>query len=120
MIDIEFANHFAEEWVNSWNSHDIERILNHYSVDFVIESPLALKRFPESNGIIMGKNKVREYWKIGLDSNKNLEFELIDVFCGVGYITIYYKNKSTKKRVVEMLHFNQEKLVDRAIVNYSE
>ncbi|MEQ1553252.1 MAG: hypothetical protein ABL929_03680 [Ferruginibacter sp.] len=57
---------------------------------------------------------------MGLDSNKNLEFELIDVFCGVGYITIYYKNKSTNKRIIEMLHFNQEKLVDRAVVNYSE
>ncbi|MEW5745619.1 MAG: nuclear transport factor 2 family protein [Nitrospirota bacterium] len=22
---------FAQEWINAWNSHDLDRILNHYS-----------------------------------------------------------------------------------------
>jgi hypothetical protein len=119
-IQFEFANKFAKEWVLDWNSHDLEKILTHYSEDFIIESPLAEKRIPESKGKVVGKTNVREYWKMGLGTNSNLEFEIINVFCGVGYITIYYINKSTSKRVIEILHFNQEKLVDRAIVNYSE
>jgi len=119
-LQFEFAKEFAKDWVLAWNSHDLEKILSHYSDDFIIESPLAEKRIPESKGKVVGKNNVRIYWKMGLDTNKNLEFEIIDLFCGVGYVTIYYDNKSTGKRVIEMLHFNQEKLVDRAIVNYSE
>jgi hypothetical protein len=119
-IQFEFAKKFAEEWVTDWNSHELEKILTHYSEDFIIESPLAEKRIPGSNGKVTGKANIKAYWKMGLGANSKLEFEIIDIFCGVGYITIYYKNKSTNKRVIEMLHFNQEKLVDRAIVNYSE
>src|SRR5208283_933692 len=111
-IQFEFAKKFAEEWVTDWNSHDLEKILTHYSEDFIIESPLAEKRIPASKGKVAGKDNVKAYWKMGLGANSNLEFEIIDVFCGVGYITIYYMNRSTNKRVIEMLHVNQEKLVD--------
>ena len=119
-INYDFAKKFAQQWVLDWNSHDLEKILSHYSNDFIIESPLAEKRIPASKGKIVGKENVREYWKMGLAANTNLEFEIIETFCGVGYITIYYTNKSTNKRVIEMLHFNEHKLVDRAVVNYSE
>ncbi len=108
-IQFEFAKRFAEEWVTDWNSHDLEKILTHYSEDFIIESPLAEKRISESKGKIAGKPNVKLYWKMGLGATSNLEFEIIDVFSGVGYITIYYKNKSTGKSVIEMLHFNQKK-----------
>jgi SnoaL-like domain len=119
-IQFEFAERFARKWVTDWNSHNLENILSHYSEDFIIESPLAEKRIPESKGKVIGKANVRAYWRMGLDVNKNLEFEIIDILCGVSYITIYYKNISTNKRVAEMLHFNEEGLVDRAVVNYSE
>jgi ketosteroid isomerase-like protein len=119
-IPFEFAKKFANEWIRGWNSHNLETILKHYSEDFTIESPMAEKLMPESKGKIKGKNNIREYWKMGLERNKDLEFEMIDIFSGTGYITIYYLSKSIGKRVLEILHFNQQKFVDRVIVNYSE
>ena len=40
MIEQHFAYKFTEDWIASWNSHDIESILEHYTEDFTIESPL--------------------------------------------------------------------------------
>ena len=34
---------FAKEWIESWNSHDIDKILNHYSDDFEITTPMIKK-----------------------------------------------------------------------------
>jgi len=119
-ITIEFAKQFSDTWAQAWNAHDLDKILSHYTEDFVMESPLAAMRLPETNGCVIGKENVRRYWSQGLKLNPRLEFEILDVLCGVGYVTIYYRNKSTSKRVVEVLHFNDAGLVDRAMSNYSE
>lgn len=31
---------FVNNWLESWNSHNIEKILSHYTEDFSITSPL--------------------------------------------------------------------------------
>lgn len=115
----EEAQQFANEWMQAWNSHNIEAILSHYTEDFEIESPLAKKRFPESGGILKGKQAVRKYWNMGLERNPNLEFEIIDVLFGVRSLSIYYLSKSSNKRVIETMTFNDYGKVNRAIVVYS-
>ncbi len=44
MIDQQWAQAFAEDWIASWNSHDMERILAHYTDDFEMSSPLSWTR----------------------------------------------------------------------------
>ena len=44
MFDREAANLFAADWIDAWNSHDLERILGHYSDDFEMCSPLIVER----------------------------------------------------------------------------
>lgn len=43
MIDKEFAEHFARDWIDSWNSHDLDRILAHYSDQFEMSSPVIIQ-----------------------------------------------------------------------------
>jgi hypothetical protein len=120
MFTKEFANQFAIDWVEAWNSHDIEKILSHYSDDFTIETPMAAKLFPASNGLVIGKTEVRKYWLVGLERIPNLEFVIIDVLIGVSSISVYYLNTGNHKKSVEMMFFNEEMKVNKAIVNYSE
>jgi hypothetical protein len=120
MFTKEFANQFATEWVDAWNSHDIDKILSHYSDDFTIETPMAAILFPESNGLVIGKQEVRNYWLIGLERIPNLEFVIIDVLIGIGSISIYYLNTGTHKKSVETMFFNDNLKVNKAIVSYSE
>ena len=120
MITKAFAEEFARDWINDWNAHDLEKILTHYADDFVIETPMAFVLLPESKGIVSGKYKVREYWQIGLNKNKKPEFKMIDLLIGVNSLTIYYINNATGKKAVEVMSFNNQKKVNKALVNYSE
>jgi hypothetical protein len=38
-MDSAFAQHFATEWMAAWNSHDLDRVLSHYSNYFEMSSP---------------------------------------------------------------------------------
>jgi len=40
MISVPEAQEFAREWIEAWNSHNIDRILDHYSEDFEMTTPM--------------------------------------------------------------------------------
>ncbi len=111
---------FARDWVGAWNAHDLEKILTHYSEDFTIETPMAAKLYPQSHGTVLGKSEVRKYWAIGLEKNPTLKFEILDVLVGVNSIGLYLINTSSNKKSVELMSFNNEMKVHKAIVIYSE
>lgn len=50
-MDKGFAWEFARDWVDSWNCHDLGRILAHYTEDFEMNSPVIAARM----GIASGK-----------------------------------------------------------------
>jgi ketosteroid isomerase-like protein len=116
----EFAIAFSGNWLAAWNSHNIDEILKHYSEDFSIETPMALKLFPESNGLINGKHNIRKYWTVALERIPNLKFEILDVLMGVSGLTIYYINLATNKKSVEIMNFNTEGKVNKVMVHYAE
>ena len=55
VLSSDFARQFAAEWIAAWNSHDLERILSHYTDDFEMLSPLIIERVGESSGSLRGK-----------------------------------------------------------------
>ncbi|MEJ0007063.1 MAG: nuclear transport factor 2 family protein [Steroidobacteraceae bacterium] len=79
MISRTWAEQFALEWIEAWNSHDLERILSHYRDDFEMSSPLIVERMGVASGTLKGKDAIRPYWRIGLASTPPLKFELVDV-----------------------------------------
>jgi ketosteroid isomerase-like protein len=119
MITTEFIQQFAQEWIASWNAHDLDRILSHYTDDFTIETPMAAILMPGNSGIVKGKDAVRAYWTIGLERIPDLEFELKDVLAGINAVTIYYVNKATGRRSAEIMFFNEAGKVERAFVHYA-
>jgi ketosteroid isomerase-like protein len=40
-MDTESARRFARQWLDAWNSHDLEAILSHFRDDAVFSSPMA-------------------------------------------------------------------------------
>lgn len=114
-----FAKDFAAKWTASWNSHDLDTIMSHYSEDFSIETPKAAMLVPESGGRINGKENVRAYWKIGLERQPGLHFEILDVLTGIDSMTIYYMNTGNGRKSAESLFFNKDGKVVRAFVMYS-
>jgi ketosteroid isomerase-like protein len=117
MLDKTFAEHFATDWIESWNSHDLDRILSHYSDDFEMSSPIIIKIAEVPSGTLKGKEKVRQYWAKALKMIPDLQFELITVLIGVNSLTIYYKG--TRGFSAEVFHFNTEGRVFKAFAHYS-
>jgi hypothetical protein len=119
MIDLAWAHEFAREWIESWNSHDLDRILSHYTDNFEMSSPLIIERMQEPTGKLKGKDQIRLYWQKGLAAVPPLKFELLSVFAGVDSVVIYYRSIQ-RKMVCETLFFNMQRQVVRGVAHYGD
>lgn len=116
MIDKDFATHFAQDWVESWNSHDLDRILSHYSEQFEMSSPVIIQVTGEPSGTLKGKKAVGAYWAKALALIPDLHFELITTLIGVNSITLYYKG--ARGLAAEVFHFGPGGKVVKAYAHY--
>ena len=80
---------FAHEWIEVWNSHDLEKILAHYSEDIEITTPMIKLAGGIDSGTLKGKKMVASYWKKALEKVPDLHFELIDITEGVDSVALY-------------------------------
>lgn len=112
------AKKFAEEWVASWNSHDMEDILSHYSEDIEVTTPMIKMATGGETSTLKGKEAVAAYWKKAMERLPDLHFELLDVTEGVGSVALYYKSVMNK-RSVEVMFFNEEGKVNRMFAHYT-
>lgn len=119
MLERSWALSFAQDWLSAWNSHDLEKILEHYADDFEMTSPLIIERMGVLSGTLKGKDAIGAYWRIGLSSQPPLHFELLDVFLGVEGITLYYKSIG-RRFVTEVLTFDANRKVVRGAAYYGE
>jgi hypothetical protein len=117
MIDSNFAREFAEEWIGSWNSHDMDRIMSHYTEDFEMSSPFIISLMNEPSGTLKGKQEVRRYWERGLAANPNLKFDLLNVLTGANSVTLIYKRNSVQL-AAEVLTFNERREVIKGMAHY--
>jgi hypothetical protein len=92
MITVEQANQFAHEWIEAWNSHDLERIVAHWAEDCVFTSPFVARFMNDPAGRVRGKEALRSYWSRALAGFPNLRFELQTVFVGHDSMVIAYRN----------------------------
>jgi len=117
IMDNTFAEHFAADWISSWNAHDLDRILSHYEDDFEMTSPVIVQIAGEPSGMLIGKSAVGAYWKKALALIPDLQFELLSVLVGVDSIIIHYKG-ARGHLASEVFHFSQSQKVARAFAHY--
>ena len=116
MLDKAFAARFAAEWIEAWNSHDLARILSHYTDDFEMSSPVIVQIAGEPSGTLKGKAAVGAYWREALARIPDLRFELVRTLVGTDSITLYYKGP--RGMSAEVFHFGPEGKVVRAFAHY--
>ena len=115
-MNAQAANEFANHWIESWNSHDLERILSHYTDDFEMSSPVIISSMNEPSGKLKGKESIRAYWSKALATYPNLRFEKLHVLVGVGSVTIIYNG--VRGLSAEVFHFNEQAKVRAAYAHY--
>jgi ketosteroid isomerase-like protein len=113
------AQKFAKQWIESWNSHDLDDIMKHYSDDIEITTPMIKLAVGIESGSLQGKEQVRTYWEKALTKIPDLHFELIDVTSGADSVALYYKS-IMDKRAIEVMFFDQNGLVNKMIAHYTD
>lgn len=114
----DFAQHFAQDWIDSWNCHDLSRVLAHYTDDFEMSSPYIVQLADEPSGTLKGKAAVGAYWEKALGLNPQLHFELVTTLVGANSITLNYRG--TRGMAAEVFFFNAAGLVYRAAAHYAQ
>jgi hypothetical protein len=117
MITHEFADHFAQGWIESWNSHNLERILSHFTNDFEMSSPYITQIAKEPSGTLKGKAAVAAYWVQALERMPTLRFELHSTLVGVESLAIYYRG--TRGMAAEIFFFDPHGKVTKSCVHYA-
>jgi len=116
-MDTEAALEFARKWVDAWNAHDVDRVLEHFTEDAEFYSPFIVTIAKEPTGRLVGKPAISAYWSAALARIPDLQFELVDVLVGVDSVTIYYRGH--RGLVAETLFFDGTGLVKMATACYS-
>ena len=57
----------AHAWFEAFNSHNLEKLLSLYDNEAEHFSPKLKIRHPETNGLVMGKNALRNWWQEAFD-----------------------------------------------------
>ncbi|WP_394776111.1 nuclear transport factor 2 family protein [Flavobacterium sp.] len=113
------AQTFAKEWINSWNSHNLEDILSHYSDDIEITTPMIKLALGIDTGTLKGKALVADYWRKALEKIPDLYFELYEVTSGVNSVALYYKSV-LNKNAIEVMFFNENGKVNKMFAHYTD
>ena len=116
MIGLDDARRLASDWCDAWNRRDLDGIMRHYADDVRLCSPKVVERCGIADGWIEGKDRLREYFAIGLQA-PGLRFELVDVLLGVNAVTIVYR-RETGALVTDLLELDAQGLGRRAVVCY--
>ncbi|MBS0358421.1 MAG: nuclear transport factor 2 family protein [Proteobacteria bacterium] len=91
MIDRERAWKFAHEWLDAWNKHDVDLIMEHYADSIEFCSPVVQKVLGDPKGVVSGISSLRDYFSKQLKKFSTLHFQLLDVFTSPQSIVLYYK-----------------------------
>jgi hypothetical protein len=117
MITEQQALKFANDWIASWNAHDLDRVMSHYADDVEYFSMFVAKLTGDESGRIKGKDGVREYLAKGLAAYPDLNFKLINCFVGVASITLQYESVNNLI-AAEVFELNSDGLVKRVQCHY--
>jgi len=59
----EDAGKFAHDWIVSWNSNNLDKIMKHYSDDVEVVSSMIKFALNTGAGSLKGQERVRRYWE---------------------------------------------------------
>jgi len=115
----EEAQKLADLWAAAWNAHDLDLIMTHYEDAVELTSPVAAQLLGTSDGKVVGKASLKAYFRRGLETYPELDFQLVDVLCGVNSVVLYYTNQKGT-RTAEFMELSAVGKVTRVVANYRE
>jgi maltose-binding protein MalE len=111
------AMRFALEWIDAWNSHDLNKILSHYSEEIEYHSIFVEQMMIDQNGKIDNKSDLGIYFSIALSKYPELCFQFKRVYTGAQSILISYKSVNSKL-AAEYVRFDKNGKINFVSAHY--
>jgi SnoaL-like domain len=118
MVTFDFFGQ-AKEWLDAWNSHDLERILVHYAEDVELISPFVAKLTGGRDSVVRGSAALRNYFARGLQAFPTLRFEFIRLYPGVRSCVLEYRSVHGL-RSAEVMEFDEQGKIRRVLAHYCD
>lgn len=107
----------ARNWIETWNTRDLERILALYSEDAQMSSQGIAKLGLDDSGQVAGKENLRRYWSLALSKLPNLHFRLLDTFAGPDSVIVRYLD-DRGHTICEYLRLNRDGKIIQGSANH--
>lgn len=108
----------AEDWIASWNAHDLDRIMSHYADNVEFEANTVVKRWNKPDGKLRGINELREHFKLGLSLAPQIHFAFEQIFSVPSGYTVLYR-RDNGNQVIDVVELNEAGKARRVKAFYS-
>ncbi|MDL5511232.1 nuclear transport factor 2 family protein [Arenibacter sp. M-2] len=108
---------FTAEWLNAWNSHNLDAIMEHYSQDIDFSSPIIKQMGIKVEGNISSRNELKEYFSKALQKYPSLNFEFYHELQGVHSVVLFYKSVNDSLSA-EYMEFDKEERICKVRAHY--
>ena len=106
--------HIANQWFEAFNQHDLKKLLSLYDDNAEHYSPKLKLHQPETNGLIKGKNTLRNWWADAFNRLPNLHYEVLKLTADDEQIFMEYIRQTPNEpdlRVGEVLVIVNDKII---------
>ena len=108
----------GRQWVEAWNSRELERVLTLYSEDAEMTSAHIRALGFDAGGTVRGKDSLRAYWSKALSMiANNLHFTLIDTYVSPDSVVVFYENERGH-RICEYLRLDNAGKIRQGSANH--
>ena len=104
----------AHRWFDAFNAHNLEQLLALYDDNAEHFSPKLKIRKPETDGLIKGKNALRDWWQDAFNRLPTLNYKVTSLTANENRVFMEYVRKVENEEdmlVAEVLEIKDGKIV---------
>lgn len=104
----------AHAWFEAFNAHNLEKLLSLYDDEARHFSPKLKLRHPETNGLVTGKEALRNWWKDAFERLPSLHYKVTSLTSNADRVFMEYIRTVTGEPdmlVAEVLEIKDRKII---------
>lgn len=104
----------AFKWFEAFNTHNLEQLLSLYDDDAQHFSPKLKLRKPETNGLVIGKQAMREWWQDAFDRLPSLNYKVTSLTANGDRVFMEYTRSvegEEDMHIAEVLVVKEDKII---------
>lgn len=104
----------AFKWFDAFNSHNLEQLLSLYDEEAQHYSPKLKIREPQTNGMIIGKEALRKWWKEAFERLPSLHYKVTSLTANESRVFMEYIRTVKDEEdmlVAEVLEVKDNKII---------